>query len=392
MNGLLNRTVARSPSQSQRLMIVFFLLGLMFGSWVPRIPAVKASLHLSSGTLGLELLAPALGAILAMVAAGAFVAIYGSRTVLRVAVVLLAVPAGFIGLSRTKTELFISLLVWGAGSGVADVALNSQGVMIQVLTGKLVMPKLHGVFSLGALVGGVTGSLAAGFGMPVSVQLGGAGLFVLIVGGLATVGMLGGASHVIEKTKRFVRPDRELLLLGVFGFASLMCEGASSDWSAVYLKINLGVSAGVAGLGYVGFAVAMISMRIAGDRLIDRYGGARVITVASSLGGVCFAAGLAIDTFSSLVIGFAVLGLGLACCAPLAISAAGQHVEPGPSVATVTTMSYFGFLAGPPLIGSLAGAFGLTDALYLIPAMAIVCAIVASSKVVTFRSAVISKA
>jgi MFS family permease len=386
VNGLLKQAVARSLGQPYRVMVGFFLLGLMFGSWVPRIPAVKASIHLSSGTLGFELLAPALGAILAMIGAGALVATYGSRTVLRIATLLLAIPAVFIGLANTKSELFLALLVWGAGSGSADVALNSQGVLIQAVSEKLLMPTFHGMFSLGALFGGICGSFAAGFGMPVSLQLGITGFVVLVVGELTTFGMLAGSTPGIEKNKRFVRPDRQLLLLGLFGFAALVCEGAASDWSAVYLRIHLSVSAGVAGLAYVVFAVAMITMRLAGHRVIDRYGGKRMIVISSSFGAVFFAAGLAIDSVVSVLVGFAALGMGLACCAPLAIGAAGQRSESGPSVATVTTMSYFGLLAGPPVIGALAGALGLTKALYLVPLMAVVCAAIASFRNVNFGS------
>jgi MFS family permease len=355
----------------------FFLLGLMFGSWVPRIPAVKASLHLSSGALGIELLAPALGAILAMAVAGAFVAKHGSRSVLRAAVILLAVPAGFIGASRTKVELFITLLLWGAGSGSADVAMNSQGVLIQEVMGRPMMSKFHGMFSLGGLVGGLLGSFAAGTSVSVTIQLAVTGIVVLIVGELVTLGMLTRYSDRTKRYKRFVRPDQALILLGLLGFASLVCEGAASDWSAVFLKINLGVSSGIAGLGYVAFAVAMITMRLFGDRLIKRFGGSRLICTTCLFGAAVFAVCLVISTPLSLFIGFASLGVGMACCAPVAISAAGQHVDSGPSVATVTTMSYTGFLVGPPIIGAAAAAVGLRNALYIVPTMAALCAVVA---------------
>jgi MFS family permease len=187
------------------------------------------------------------------------------------------------------------------------------------------------------------------------------------MGEWAATGLLDDGHGRAVAGRRFVRPDRRLTLLSALGFAALLCEGAASDWSAVYLRVVLAASAGVAGLGYVAFSVAMILGRLTGDRLTTAIGPRRLFRSSCVVATVGFGIGLLVGTTVSVVAGFGFLGLGLACGAPLVFSEAGRHGDPGPSVATVTTGSYLGFLAGPPIIGAIADIVGLHWALACVP-------------------------
>jgi MFS family permease len=362
-----------------RSIVVFAMVGVLFGSWVPRIPSVKATLHLSAGALGIALLAPALGAVIAMVGTGALVAAHGSRWVVRVAFVVFTVPPGFIGLTRSLPELFGVLLIWGAGLGSLDVAINSQAVFVQRSYDRPVMSNFHGMYSVGGLVGGGLGSLAAAAGVPVDLQLAVVAGAVLVVGEWAAHGMLVHGETPPAGHRRFVRPDRQLVLLGALGFAALLCEGSASDWSAVYLRVSLDVPAGAAGLGYVSFSLAMIAGRLAGDRLTEVLGGQRLFRLSCLVGAVGFGAGLALDTPASLIVGFGLLGVGVACSVPLVFSTAGRHADPGPSVASVTTVGYLGLLAGPSIIGAAAASAGLGRALIIVPVVAALSAVLAGA-------------
>jgi len=353
----------------------------MFGSWVPRIPTVKAALHLSAGQLGVALSAPALGAMIAMVGTGALIATHGSRSAVRAAMLAFAIPPAAIGLTRTLPELFAVLLLWGAGIGSLDVALNAQAVSLQDAFGRPIISTFHGMYSIGGLAGGGLGALAAAGRVPVTLDLGVTALLVLLIGEWATAGMLGDPARRRTSFRRFTRPDRQIALLAALGFAVLFCEGAASDWSAVYLRVTLGASAGVAGLGYVAFSIAMIGGRLTGDRLTKIFGGQRLCRWACLLAAAGCGAGLAVGTTASVIIAFGLLGAGVACGAPLVFSAAGQHEDPGPSVASVTTGSYVGFLVGPPIVGAVATVVSLRWALAVVPAAAFMAALMARASV-----------
>ena len=225
-----------------------------------------------------------------MVASGALVAIRGSRSVVRLSLLLFALPPAFIGLTtRSLLQLFAVLLVWGAGIGSLDVALNSQAVDVQDAYERPVMSSFHAMFSIGALVGGGLGALAAARHLSVTTHLAVFGGVVLVVGEWATTRMLVPSNQHRESRRRFVRPDRQLVLLAALGFGVLLCEGVASDWSAVYLREVLGASAGIAGLGYVAFSVAMIFGRLVGDRLTVVFGGGRMLRISCLIAAVALA-------------------------------------------------------------------------------------------------------
>ncbi|GAA4098188.1 MFS transporter [Actinomadura miaoliensis] len=360
--------------------VVFFLNGLVFASWVPRIPEVKAALGLGAAGLGAALLGMALGSLVAMAAAGALVGRRGSRPVTRVALAAFCAVPGLVGLAPSWAWLFLALTVWGATTGALDVAMNGAGLAVQRRYTRSIMSGFHACFSAGTLAGAGAGSLAAHFSVGVPVHLAGTGLLALAAGTAATRSLLPAAHDAQEAGPVFVRPTRPLLLLSALAFAALLAEGAAADWSAVYLRDVLGTGGGLAGAGYAAFALAMTAGRMAGDRLVTLLGPARMVRVLATAAAVAFGGALVIGEPWAAVAGLTVLGLGLACVVPMVFLAAATATgAPGPSVAAVSTVGYLGFLVGPPLIGALAELVGLGVALGVVAALVAFLAVAAGA-------------
>jgi MFS family permease len=177
------------------------------------------------------------------------------------------------------------------------------------------------------------------------------------------------------------RPPARIWALGALAFACMLIEGASADWSAVYMRLELGSSAGIAALGFTAFSVTMTVFRIFGDRLTTALGAPTIVRAGGTIAAAGFAVALLVATPAAAVVGFAALGTGMACVVPNVFRSAGTlpDVSPGIGLAGVATMGYFGFVAGPPLIGGLAELTGLPTALGLLVVLAAMVAVLASA-------------
>ncbi len=350
--------------------VVFAANGAMFGNWAVRIPAVKTGLDLSDAALGGALLVPAVGALVSMPLVGAVSARFGSRAAtVGTALVFFVVPI-LLGLAPSLPWLVPALLVFGLAFGGLDVAMNAQAVTVERAVGRPVMSSFHAAFSAGALIGSLTGAVAASAGVPLALHLGATGLVLLGISAPLFPAMLRDGRSVGERGPLFAWPRGRLLPLALIALVVLLAEGAVADWSAVYLRQELDASAGTAGLAFTAFSLTMVAGRLVGDRVVVAWGRVRAVR-ASAL--VAMAGGLVVvlaPSVVAVVLGFAALGLGLACVVPLVfVAAAGDDPEPGPALAAVSGPGYLGFLLGPPVIGGLAELLGLGTALALLPVL-----------------------
>jgi MFS family permease len=356
------------------VVVVFAANGAMFGNWAVRIPVVKADLDLSDASLGAALLVSAAGALISMPLAGALSARFGSRSATAGSALVFFLVAPLLGLAPSLPWLVPTLLVFGMAYGALDVAMNAQAVTVERAGDRPLMSSFHAAFSGGALAGSLTGALAAAADLPLAVHLGATGLVLLVVSAPLFPAMLreyGRAERPSgERGPLFAWPRGRLLPLAVIAAVVLLAEGAVGDWSAVYLRQELDAAAGTAGLAFTAFSLTMVAGRLAGDRLVAAWGRVRAVRVSAS---VALAGGLVVvlaPSVLAVVVGFAGLGLGLACVVPLVFgAAAGDDPEPGPALAAVSTPGYVGFLLGPPAIGGLAELAGLGSALALLPVL-----------------------
>jgi MFS family permease len=374
----------------------FAVLGLANGVWLARIPAVKQNLHLTDGVLGLALLAAPAGLVVIVPIASRVVHRAGSVQPVMIAGTSAALVPIALGLAPDLGTLAAALFAGGLSGGMLDVGMNTQAVMVERRAGRPLMTSFHSCYSFGGLGGALIGGAFAWAGIGPAVN------FTVVAIPLACVALL--ASHWLlededgngpgvttlagpadvapaQAAPQDAGPCRPrmkpvLLLMALLAICSLLGEGAADGWSAVYLRDNLGASAGLAALAFAGFSVAMAFGRLSGDRLAARFGAARLLRCC----GLVAAAGLSLALLSGgaagAIAGFTIFGVGLSSTFPLLLSAAGNAYPARPSygIARVAGVGYVGMLSGPVLIGGLAGAFGLRQALIVPVLLALVLA------------------
>ncbi|MFD9887532.1 MFS transporter [Streptomyces alboflavus] len=352
--------------------VIFCVHGSVAGSFATRVPWIQDHADISAGLLGLALAFPAIGASVAMPLAGWVSHRFGARTALRGLLALWTLALTLPSLAPNLVTLCAALFVYGATSGMADVAMNALGVEIEHRMDKSIMSGLHGMWSAGALLGSAGGTIAAHLHVDARVHHAFAAAVLTVLGLIACQGVLDLRSAPEEEAPpRFALPPKSALLIGAVGFCAVFAEGASLDWSAVYLKDVLDSSAGLAAACTTGFTLTMAIARFAGDKVVDRFGAVRTVRA----GGACAAlGGLLVVTAQHAAMamtGFALMGLGIAVVVPLAFAAAGRSgTNPSQAIAGVATITYTSSLVAPSAIGALADATSLVASFCLVTALA----------------------
>jgi MFS family permease len=340
---------------------VFLFNGFGVGSWAVRIPAVREALELSDATLGLVLLAAAVGSLTSMPFIGRWCALYGSRRVTLVISVLFAIALPLLALAGRLEFLAIALFLYGATNGGLDVAMNTQGTTVERAYERPILSSFHALWSLGSLLGAAAGGALAGLGISPAAHL---GMVAVIIGaGFLTASrfLLRGDHEADSETPARLQLNLGLLALGGVAFCALFAEGAIADWSALYLKDELRATEGLAASGFAVFQLSMTTFRFAGDTLRARLGDARVVLYSGIIAAVGLGFGLVVHQFWAALIGFAMTGAGIAVIFPAALGLVSNldGAARGPAIAWVGAVGYTGFLVGPPLIGLLSEATSL---------------------------------
>jgi MFS family permease len=363
---------------------VFFVQGFLFASWTAHIPRVQQNLDLSNGRLGLALLGAPVGSVLALVLTGRLLARVGSPLLVRFALVGYCVAGPLVGLTGSLETFFVAFLLWGFFLGMLDVSMNTQAITVERFSGRILMPGFHGSWSIGALVGAVTGAVAVWLGLSLSPQLLVLAAPCLLIVGWLTTRMLPDARvDTASQSSEPISDQRRGLLkggvivLGGIAFADMLCEGASADWAAVYLHNSLHAVALVAGMAFAVYALGMLAIRVSGNWLFTRFTAYRLLPLLAAMASLGFAVGLVIDEPWSVVLGFALLGVGVGGVVPMILSAAGAigNVDTGRAVAAVAGCGWAGFVVGPVVIGGIAATTTLRTALFIIPALMAVVAV-----------------
>jgi MFS family permease len=407
--------------RSSAVAVAFVANGLGGPSFLPRLPERQASLGLSDAGLGLVLMGMALGALAASPVAGRAVGRVGSRPVVVGATLTLAASLWAAGAAPEPVVLFAALALIGAADAAMDIAMNANGAAYERRTGRSLMHRLHGAWSLGALGAAGLAAIAAAAGVSLTWQLTAvgaamAGSVLATRSGLVT----GDAGDTITgptdaepepsahpaipanpdpasttappvdhhrqnagdgagRRRRMRRRVGPLVVLGAATVGGAVIEGAPSDWSAIRLE-RLGAGPGVAALGFAAFMAGMLAGRAVGDRLTDRFGGHAVLWGGMVLVAGGLLAGVVVDRPEVFGVGLVVAGVGASGFFPLAFSAAGSTpgVAPGAGAATVSLTARLGFLVEPLVIGALADLVGLRWAFLGVAGLALVMAAAAA--------------
>lgn len=357
-------------------LIAFLALGVLWGAWAALVPDVQAAVGASKGQLGLALLFVPLGAVPAMLTAGAASDRYGGR-VLPATFVVLAGAALLPALPHSVALLSAALFAVGVASGAADVAMNAAVAEIEAARGTRLMQIAHALFSLGLLVGALATGVARQSGsgrLPILAAVS----VVLLAAAAANARSPGPARATTRERRRLPRLDRALLPIGLACGAAFVIEGGIEAWSALFLERELDATPAVGAFAPAAYAAAMMIGRFSGQALERRLGDARLLTYAASLAVVGLSAAAVAPNPALAIAAFFVAGAGVSVAAPALFGAAGRSSsggDRGTAVATVTTIGYLGFLVGPPAVGAAAEAIGLRASFALLALVAAALAV-----------------
>lgn len=387
--------------------LTFSTDSLMFGSWVAYIPYVKTTFHLSEAQLGLALFGMPLGLVLMNPFSPAIIARWGLARTTTWSTVLLMFSFALPLWMPERWSLMAALALTGVSVALLNVAMNTCATNIERAEKLHIMSTCHGMWSLGGMVGSGIAALLIAAGVEPRVHLTVLAVLIsaVVVGWmqpilatvpedaqhgaeppLSTPDGTSGAAIFAEKTspatheaeprtaaKKFALPNRDLLLMIFIGIALSMSEGVAFDWSGVYLRDALGAPAQVAALGFTLFSFTMMAMRFTGDVLIPRFGERNLLYFTGMCSSLALLVIIAAQEPVAGLLGFLLLGGGVALGAPILFNAAARvrGLAPGAGLATYATFSFAGFLAGPPVIGWVGEHWGLATGFLLVLALSV---------------------
>lgn len=359
--------------------VTFFVNGFVFANWVSRLPRIQEIYQADNGTIGLILLSSSVGAVSAMPFTGWAIIKNGSR---RITIFAALAYCAFVPLIPYMPNLFFLASLFfllGISTGMLDVAMNAQAVMVEQIYKKPIMTSFHALFSIGMMAGAWAGSFFIDLGYALGNHLMIVCLASLLAVWWANRNLIVDKPDPLSKHDGplFRLPNNALINIGIITFCGMLAEGAMSDWSVNFMQNIAKASKTLAPIGLSAFATAMTLGRIFGDRVRGILGDKKMIIY----GGLVAASGLFIAISLPLpfvsIGGFFLVGLGLSSIVPIAYSIAGntRSLPSGVGLAMVTTVGYSGFLFGPPLIGFIADGFTLRVALGVVGFLLIILTI-----------------
>lgn len=364
---------------------VFAVNGLLLSSLLGRLPAVRDDLGLNPQQLGVTLLAASVGSLLALPTAGALVQRLGVRPVIMVAAVLGAVGVALTGVAPDRLVLAAGLFTWGFANGAWDVAMNVEAADVERRLGTTIMPRFHGLWSVGTVVGATGAVVASFFSVGRAPHLAVVAVAVVVGAALAVrrflpaeLGSRGAAAEhaaaapAADADGRPTRTyslrdawtDPRTLLIGVTMLGFALAEGIAGDWLAIAVIDSRVVPEWVGTAVYGVFLTSVMAGRFVGPVLLDRYGRYRPLLVMAAmvvLGVLCV---VFVPGVVGAAAGALLWGIGVSLGFPVGMTAAADDpVRAAVRVSVVASVAYTAFLAGPPLVGLLGELFGTDLAL-----------------------------
>ncbi len=354
IRNVLFNTENRAPA------MVFMAVAMAFGAWITRLPEIKDSLGLSEAQLGTALFFIPLGAVTLLPFYSKIIRSMGERQSTILALLVFLVMIILAGQAESFYQLMAVLYGVGLSIGLTDVAMNAAASEVERQRSRVIMSVCHGFFSIGGMFGALLGSLFISLGQNILIQSIIVSLTLLLLTAFHAKYLL--SSEKVEASTGFQWPKKEVVLLAFIGLCIMMGEGGIVDWSTIYLKETLSVSAEFAGLGFAGFSLFMALGRFSGDYWAVRFGRRKLIVLGTTVGLVGLS--LTFLPFSlSAILGFSIAGLGYSVIVPTLFSSAArvEGLSAAQGIASVASAGYIGLLVGPVVIGFVAEQYGLAN-------------------------------
>ncbi|MFV0470247.1 MAG: MFS transporter [Dysgonomonas sp.] len=381
------KTVSRSRLA---VFVFYFCQGLCFSSWASRIPDIKSSLGLNDAAWGTILLMIPVGQICGMSLSGFLVSRIGSKNILPFTAAAYALTLIVIGLCRTEYALMMSLIVFGFFGNFCNISVNTQGVNVEAKYNKPIMASFHGGWSAAGFAGSMIGLLMVNLGLIPLFHF----IIIAILVIFAEVRNVKYLSIDIKKKKNREengerhknKPEMFLYLLGVVAFFGMAAEGAMTDWNGLYYKTIVGAPEKMVPLALASYMVAMASCRFISDKATQKWGRLRVVQASGLLIFIGLSTAVIFPNIIITPIAFMIVGLGTASIVPTIYSIAGQKtsIATGMALTIVSSISFLGFLMGPPVIGYISEATNLRWS-YALIAIFGVCIVALSSNIRVFK-------
>lgn len=353
----------------------FFFAGICFASWASRIPDVKMQLGLNDAEFGGMLLFLPLGSFIGIPISGSLTSLYGSNRMLKIAAVLYPVALIMLGLATNTWQLGICLFFFGMAGNLYNVSVNTQAVVLVKSFEKSIISTFHGFWSLAGFAGGLVGGFFVAKDMSVLSQF-------IVIAGASSLFLFFAHPYLLqsEKNKQSLnkmwnKPSPLMLQFGFIALSNMICEGMMFDWSGVFFQSVVKVSESQRTIGYISFMGCMTTGRMFADALINYWGPRKQLMLSGLLVTLGLVIAIIYPTIITSTIGFMLVGFGVSSVIPTIYGSVGRSAEPGQAsiaLASVSSIGFFGFLIGPPIVGFLSGALGLRWAFLTISILGLV--------------------
>lgn len=365
------------------LFVIFFVNGLGFSSWLARVPAIRDGLDISTGEVAALLFTGAVGAVIGLIFSSHLIAWLGQRATIIVFGLIGLFGLAAIGLNSSVTQSYsltvVSIVLAGAGNGIADVAMNVEGASVERALHRNVMPWFHALWSLGTVTGAGIAASASFAGIGIAAHT--AAIAVLFAPVVILAGRLmstdNGSRTTDGVTQRSTLSQRlgvwkepRTLAIGLITLGMAFAEGSANDWLALAMVDGRGLTNAEGALWFGFFTAGMLAGRISGVYVLDRFGRVPVLQVSAAVALVGLALVILVAQPIISIIGVVLWGLGSSLGFPVGMSAAADDpVGSASRVSAVATVAYGAFLIGPPLIGGIGEVTGLLPALWVVVAL-----------------------
>jgi MFS family permease len=341
--------------------IFFFISGFSFSSWASRIPELQSQLKLNDAELGSLLILLPAGLIITMPLTAFLLSKYTSHKIMLIASLLYVFLLALLGIAKNIWQIACILFLFGAARNLFNISVNTQAVGFQDANSKPIMSSFHGIWSIAGFTGAALSSLLISMDINVTTHFNLVCLISLVCILFNHKNTLKTDVKKYNTSTSLLFPNKALLKLGIIAFFSMVCEATISEWGVIYFIKVVQVPKSLTTFGYLAYLSSMTLGRFLGDKLTNQFG---AISVLKKSGFLAFVGIGIIVLFPNLVvatIGYFIIGLGLSCIIPLIYSIAGKHaaLNIGPSITSISTIGYMGFLTGPPLVGFLSQSINM---------------------------------